>query len=405
MAPFIPEGLVNPQLNLFFALVLGIGFGFVLESAGFSSSRKLAGVFYGYDFVVLRVFFTAGITAMIGLLFLNYLGFIDMNLVYINPLYLWSALVGGAIMGVGFILGGYCPGTSIVAAVIGKIDAMLFILGSMIGIFFFGHFYETFEPIYTGKFLGNIFAYDSIGISRNLFAFLFTVVALLAFVITQIIEDRVNRVEPDIKKTRPSYVLPAFLLFLLGVIYLFLPAQRHSSARELSPEELLTEMQNPERFIDAEEVSFRIMEPDKSMILIDVRPEKDFEQFALPGAINIPAGNILDRQWRDLLKDHEQRLVFYGYSNTAAELAWATAKRAGYENIFIMKGGLNHMFEYIFHTQLSDETPVDCEEMHAQRFIREARKYFLEGKAMEKAPERPVPVIQTVEIQGGTGGC
>ena len=46
MGPFVPE-LISDQLNLVVALLLGIGFGFVLEQAGFSSSRRLAGVFYG----------------------------------------------------------------------------------------------------------------------------------------------------------------------------------------------------------------------------------------------------------------------------------------------------------------------------------------------------------------------
>jgi hypothetical protein len=54
MGPLIPQGFINPDLNLFFAFVIGLGFGSVLEQAGFSSSRKLAGLFYGYDFIVLR---------------------------------------------------------------------------------------------------------------------------------------------------------------------------------------------------------------------------------------------------------------------------------------------------------------------------------------------------------------
>jgi len=193
MAPFIPEGLVNPQLNLFFALVLGIGFGYVLEQAGFSSSRKLAGVFYGYDFVVLRVFFTAGITAMVGLLFLSFMGWLDMSLVYVNPTYLLSAVIGGVIMGFGFILGGYCPGTSIVAATVGKIDAMLFLFGSLIGMFIFGHFYHSWEPVFMGYFQGSPFIFETIGISRAWFAFILTGVAVAAFAITQIIEDNVNK--------------------------------------------------------------------------------------------------------------------------------------------------------------------------------------------------------------------
>ena len=48
-------------INLLIAFLIGIGFGFALEQAGFSSSRKLAGMFYGYDATVLKVFFTAAI--------------------------------------------------------------------------------------------------------------------------------------------------------------------------------------------------------------------------------------------------------------------------------------------------------------------------------------------------------
>jgi hypothetical protein len=98
-----------------------LGFGFALEQAGFSSSRKLAGMFYGYDTTVLKVFFTAAITAMLGLLFMNYLGMIDMSIVYVNDYFMSSAIIGGVIMGAGFIIGGFCPGTSVCAAAIGKI--------------------------------------------------------------------------------------------------------------------------------------------------------------------------------------------------------------------------------------------------------------------------------------------
>ena len=51
-------------LDLLIALLIGIGFGFSLEQAGFSSSRKLAGMFYGYDTTVIKVFFTAAIVAL-----------------------------------------------------------------------------------------------------------------------------------------------------------------------------------------------------------------------------------------------------------------------------------------------------------------------------------------------------
>jgi hypothetical protein len=115
MGPLIVYEIISQNTNLLLAFIIGIGFGFVLEGSGFSSSRKLAGMFYGYDTTVLKVFFTAAIVAMLGLLFFSLFGWIDLSLVYVNPTFLWSAIVGGAIMGAGFILGGFCPGTAFCA--------------------------------------------------------------------------------------------------------------------------------------------------------------------------------------------------------------------------------------------------------------------------------------------------
>ena len=56
MGPLVPD-IIGNELNLVVALLIGIAFGFILEQAGFSTSKKLVGLFYGYDFTVLRVFF------------------------------------------------------------------------------------------------------------------------------------------------------------------------------------------------------------------------------------------------------------------------------------------------------------------------------------------------------------
>lgn len=154
MGPLISNGIITQNSNFLFAFLIGIGFGFILESSGFSSSRKLVGVFYGYDTVVLKVFFTAALTGMVGLLFLSLFDWIDLDLVYINPTYLYSSIAGGIIMGAGFIMGGFCPGTGFCAASIGKIDAMVFIGGLFIGIFIFAEGYPLWEGFYKAKFMG-----------------------------------------------------------------------------------------------------------------------------------------------------------------------------------------------------------------------------------------------------------
>ena len=106
-----------------FALI-GFGFGFVLESSGFGNSKKLAAQFYFRDMTVLKVMFGAIVTAMVLIFSHGRLGLLDFNLVWVNPTYLWSGIVGGLIMGVGFIVGGFCPGTSLVAMATLKIDGV-----------------------------------------------------------------------------------------------------------------------------------------------------------------------------------------------------------------------------------------------------------------------------------------
>ncbi len=146
--PLLPMGIIGQGWDLVIAVLIGMAFGYVLESAGFSSSRKLAGVFYGYDFTVLRVFFSAAFTAMLGLLYFSYMGWIDLSMIYVNNTYVIAAIVGGLIMGLGFITGGFCPGTSLCAVAIGKIDAMVFTGGMFVGILLFSEAFPLFEGIY-----------------------------------------------------------------------------------------------------------------------------------------------------------------------------------------------------------------------------------------------------------------
>ncbi len=183
---------ISPNTDFFFAFLIGIGFGFVLEAAGFCNSRKLAGVFYGYDMVVLKVFFTAAITAMLGLLAFSMLGWIDLDVIFVNKLFTPSLIVGSIIMGVGFIIGGFCPGTSLCAASVGKKDAMFFIIGLIIGVFIFAEGYPLWENLYTSGTGESLKLSTVMGISDGLLALFIVIAALGAFVFAEWVEKKVN---------------------------------------------------------------------------------------------------------------------------------------------------------------------------------------------------------------------
>ncbi len=195
VGPLIPMGVIPQTWDNVFAVLLGMGFGFVLEASGFSSSRKIIGTFFGYDFVVLKVFFTAAVTAMIGLLYLSYMGWLDFSMLYIQPTFLASAIVGGIIMGIGFSMGGYCPGTSFCGLAIGKIDALIFMAGMVIGVFIFSEAFPILEKLYNSGNQGGRLISDALGMSRTLFAFLLAIVAVGMFFGASWVERRVKKVE------------------------------------------------------------------------------------------------------------------------------------------------------------------------------------------------------------------
>ena len=128
-------------------LLLGAGFGFVLERAGFGSPCKLTAQFRLTDWSVFKVMFTAIVFTSVGLMILERIDFIQAENLFVPPALLGAAALGGALVGVGFAVGGYCPGTSVVGFVSGRIDAAIFLLGLLLGTWIFAGFFDSVEPL------------------------------------------------------------------------------------------------------------------------------------------------------------------------------------------------------------------------------------------------------------------
>ncbi len=126
--------------DLALAVVLGFGFGFCLERAGFGSARKLTAVFYLYDMAVVKVMFSAIVAAMAGVVVLSSVGLLDVGEFYVEPTNLAAQTLGGLVFGAGFIIGGYCPGTAIAAMATARKDGYAFALGMLAGVFAYAEF-------------------------------------------------------------------------------------------------------------------------------------------------------------------------------------------------------------------------------------------------------------------------
>jgi hypothetical protein len=191
-APLFRYGILGDSTNLFLAVVLGIGFGFFLERGGLGSARKLTAQFYFVDMSVFKVMFSAIITAMLGLFWLSWIGFLDLSLVHVLPTYLVPQTVGGLIFGAGFVMGGYCPGTSCIAASTGRGDGYIHLLGMIAGILLFGESFPALEEFYNSTSLGQITIPQLLGVPPNFMVFIIVILAVCGFIFAGRIEQRTS---------------------------------------------------------------------------------------------------------------------------------------------------------------------------------------------------------------------
>lgn len=179
------------------ALVLGAAFGFVLERAGFASGCRLTGVFYGYDMAVVKVMFTAIVTAMTGLWLLSALGVLAMDELYVVPTHYAAQILGGVLFGAGFVIGGYCPGTSIVAAITGRMDAVAFVAGLLAGTFAFALAFPSLRGFFYVGQMGTQTIPGYFGLPYGLVVFAVVLMALGGFAGAGWLEARMRAAKED----------------------------------------------------------------------------------------------------------------------------------------------------------------------------------------------------------------
>ncbi len=373
------------------ALLIGLAFGFALEYAGFSSSKKLAGIFYFRDMTVLRVMFTAMITAMLGLSLLAALGWIDLgSQIYLLPTVYGAQIVGGLIFGVGFALSGWCPGTGIVGLALGKLDALVFLVGVTMGAVLFNETYGWTAGLRTEP--QELFAF---GLQRSTFALLLTLVGIVAFHLAEWAE----RIAAGGGRYLHSTLLRGLsvVLAIVAVIVFVLPsgpqATEFATAAEASSASpalmrdqqlLLQEVASAADHMDPPELADALMRGDKDLLVIDVRPADEYEANHLPGAVNVQLPGLIDYL---ASSGHTGRIVLYSNGMTHPAQARDALVRLGYRNVYLLTDGLRGFLDQCLMPASLRSYPLSDGE--AQR-VRQWRSFFA-------AEEVPAPVGSSTE--------
>ena len=206
---------------------------------------------------------------------------------------------------------------------------------------------------------------------------------------------------------KPLSIL-SMILIPMVLIIAAVPQNKTKQFR-LTAEELLSEVNTRTQYLDAETVADMVITKDPSLRLIDVRSQDEFEKFSLPTAINIPLSDLLSEQYTDILNQDIKMNIFYSNGTLAANEAWMVTRQLGYNNNFVLEGGLNYWFDAILDPQKPASTSSD--EEFAKYDFRKSAAQALGGGGVVQITQDPAspstkPVIKPVaKKKKAAGGC
>ncbi|WP_051272640.1 rhodanese-like domain-containing protein [Fundidesulfovibrio putealis] len=401
IATLYSTGQLNAPLGFAAALAVGFCFGLSLEKAGFGSSRRLAGVFYFTDMSVIKVMFSAMLTAALGLVAAVSMGVVSMDALYLMPTILGAHAVGGAIFGLAFAMGGWCPGTAAVGLASGKLDALVFLIGVALGSIGFAESYQWVAPLASMGSRGVVFLYDTLGITKQQMVLGLTLAAVVMFWLCEIIERGPAIARPGVSRlflAGFSAVLCIAALVAMNLPRVDVPAGKiqipavasrpsaqtgqpqAGQTQAASPEaQLLAAVQTGRDHIESEELARRLMAGDPSITLVDIRSKAEFDAFHLKGAVNVPMSQLPEAL---AAKRGQGIIVLYSNGMTHPAQARDALTRMGFGNVYLLGDGLDGFFERVLKPAALRDAPLTPESAAA---VKAARQFFLPAELARPA--------------------
>jgi len=386
------------ELGLAFAVLSGFGFGFVLERSGFGRAQKLVGQFYGYDMSVFKVMFTAVVTAMLIVAVASVAGLTDFKLVAdyaTSQTLLVPFVVGGIGVGAGFVISGYCPGTSYVAMASGKLDGLVTVLGTIVGQVIWSEleWRPGFSTFHDATNVGNFYLWELLHLPARagppILAAAVVAMAAACFLIADRVEKALGaNADPfarGIPGGRPRrWVLTGLAATCAaGLAGLLLPTGTQAGVRQVAS-------------VSAPELAQRAFDAPWRIRVVDVRPREACTARRVPGAECAPQAELAKLRLAEA--DPSRLLVVVGERQEAPP-----AVEAYRGKLAVLRGGWSAWEEYALAPPRPPAPGAPAAEVEAYR-IRAGIQSALTG--MKAAPPPPPPSAAPAGgARKGGGGC
>jgi len=391
--PLYAHGLFGTYAGLLVGTLIGVAFGFVLERAGFGRARNLAAQFYLTDTRVLKVMFSAIVTALVGMTALSGIGVLDLALITVPETFLWPQLVGGLLLGAGFIVSGYCPGTGVVAIASGNLDGVAAIGGVMLGSLAFGFGYGPLDGFYRSGAMGVARIDQLLGVPIAVVAAAVVAMAVGAFPggekLEAIFAPRAGALVPPSPARVKARVFSGFAaVAALALLALALPARHTVAAGKVA------------RRIGAAELGSHLLALPHAWWVVDLRTEAAAWKGRLPRAIVVGSEKKGAGAAADL--PATRKLVVYGQGDLAAPPE-GVKRYAG--DVYVLEGGYDAWKSEILTAPKIPENPTAA--ASADYRTRAALYAHFTGTAATAEPVRSEPRPAAAPASGPKkgGGC
>ena len=234
---------------------------------------------------------------------------------------------------------------------------------------------------------------------------------------------------------KKRYIFLALVPIVLSVLLALLPDKsdtldaarisKHLKSAKytgVTPDKLLLESVNNDRFIQSDELAKIILGQDPSYILVDLRDAAQYEKFTLPGALNIPVEKILDDENLPIFKSEAYKIVLFANGTTVPDQTWTILRRAGFKNLKVLNGGLNQFYQLYLNPP--KPTEIEPQEAFDNYSFRKAvgaalglpnpDEFIPEGGSITPAAtvkpaavktQAPAKVVVPAKTGGGDEGC
>ncbi len=154
---------------------------------------------------------------------------------------------------------------------------------------------------------------------------------------------------------RPYIKLLGLIIVLLfaGLIFTSLKSSkkyRFNKAAEVQHSELI----KANHFISPEEAKALLSNQDDDYVIVDIRRPRDFDNFHIPGSVNIPLQRVLDDKFKPYLNNNKKKIL-YSAENIKANEIWLLLSQFGYDNLFVLQGGANYWKDHMISKNVFDK--------------------------------------------------